>query len=242
MKGSPGDSGFHYMKLVSTAITGIGVVPGVAVSGTIDMTTFQPKSGFAFAARPYSLDGNWQYMAYGSDQGHIAILLTKWNSGTNMRDTVAFTDYPLPIMAMTWTAFTIPLNYYSGATPDSAVIVLSASGSAPVDKSYLYVDNLKFTGTAVAAVPNVSTCFGSTSIFPNPASNSATILYTSDGPSPLHISVLDAAGRIVSQTDVALLKGANRFSLNTSGFAPGSYLVTMTTGRDDLAQKQLIIK
>src|SRR5437667_42356 len=77
---------------------------------------------------------------------------TKWNTATSKRDTIAFKNYALPGMVMSWGTFTIPLTYYSYATPDSAIIVLSASGTTPVVNSYLYVDNLAFSGTGPSNV------------------------------------------------------------------------------------------
>ena len=70
-KGTPGDPGNYYLKLTSKTVTGSGVVPGIAVCGTLDQTTKKPLKGFAFNQRPVSLTGNWQYMVFGSIQGYI---------------------------------------------------------------------------------------------------------------------------------------------------------------------------
>ena len=39
VKGTPGNPGTSYLKLVSKTVTGFGVVPGVAVCGTINETS-----------------------------------------------------------------------------------------------------------------------------------------------------------------------------------------------------------
>jgi hypothetical protein len=146
-KGTPGNVGAAYLKLVSKTVTGMGVMPGIAVSGVIDMMSYKPKSGFAYTSRPQDFVGMRQYMASGADVGYMGAYLTKWNNVTGVRDTIALAFQKLTGMAMNWTAFTMPFVYLSAATPDSAVVVLSASGSTPVNGSYLYLDNLSFSGS-----------------------------------------------------------------------------------------------
>ena len=70
-QGSPGAVGSFYLKLTSKTAGIAGVVPGVAVSGLIDITTQQPKSGFAFSGQPQALTGKWQHMIFGNSQGYI---------------------------------------------------------------------------------------------------------------------------------------------------------------------------
>ncbi len=114
----PGNTGLYHLALNSQTVSG-SVVPGIAVSGLLDPTTHKPASGFPYALRPQVLAGSWQYMAYTTaDQGFIEVLLSKWNSISSRRDTVAFTHYLLPGMVMYWADFHIPLNYVSSATPD----------------------------------------------------------------------------------------------------------------------------
>jgi hypothetical protein len=105
IKGTPGNPGNSYIKLVSQTVTGMGVVPGIAVSGVLNTTTLLPESGFAYADRPTSLQGNWQFMASGTDQGFIAVFLTKWNTLLNRRDTIAGASSPLHGMVMSWQSF-----------------------------------------------------------------------------------------------------------------------------------------
>lgn len=129
-KGTPGSPGVSFLKLTSKTF-GTAVAPGIAVSGKLDMTTYMPKSGFAYTSRPANLTGSWQHMIFGTSQGSVSVLLSKWNSSTSMRDTVAFVSQTLSGMAMSWATFSIPLTYHSSAMPDSAIIVLAASGIAP---------------------------------------------------------------------------------------------------------------
>lgn len=240
MKGTPGTVGSSYIKLVSKTVTGMGVMPGVAVSGVIDMATIKPKSGFASTVRPVSLTGSWQYMAYGSDQGHIAVLLSKWNTAMNMRDTVAYTDYALPGMAMSWATFTIPLTYRTGAVPDSAIIVLSASGTTPVNSSYLYADNLAFTGTVPTGISSVVNGGNSFSIFPNPATNVATINYTSKSGQNIKVSINDISGKLIQTIQPSVVSGKNQIQVDLNGLSKGVYVIRMDSEVGTETQKLLV--
>ncbi|MBL8003084.1 MAG: T9SS type A sorting domain-containing protein [Flavobacteriales bacterium] len=226
-KATPGNPGTAYMKLTSKTVAGVGVAPGIAVSGALDQSTFLPTSGFAFDQRPQSLTGNWQYMAFGNDQGHIAVYLTKWNTGTNQRETVASAMHDLVGMAMSWAPFTISLTYTSTEAPDSALIVLAASGDTPVNNSYLWVDNLAFSGT-VTGIQEAGQLVTNVQVFPNPATDVLVV----SGARWTNAKVLDLQGR--SMLSVQLNAG----KLDVSTLPAGLYVVRLTdaTGKEGMAR------
>lgn len=144
-QGNPGNPGSFYMKLTSRNVVGFGVIPGRAVCGTINVTTFQPEAGFPYTSRPTALTGVWQYMSMaGSDIGYISVSLTKWDNMNNERIDIGQGLVNLTGMEMSCDDFSIPINYSSDLTPDSCMIVLSASGGIPANNSFLYVDDLAF--------------------------------------------------------------------------------------------------
>lgn len=137
VKGTPGNPGTAYIKLTSKTVAGMGVMPGIAVSGTFDQSTLEPLSGFAFNERPANLTGKWQHMIFGNSQGYIDIQLTRWDGNMQMRFPVATAHFVLTGMAMGWSNFSIPLTYIDGNNPDSCIITLSASGNTPANNDYL---------------------------------------------------------------------------------------------------------
>lgn len=239
-KGTPGYGGSSYIQLTSKNVATVGVVPGVAVSGVINTTTYMPQSGFAFSARPASLTGAWQYMAYGSDAGHIIVYLSKWNTTTSSRDTVAYTDHTLSGMVMSWATFSIPLTYKSSATPDSAIIVLSSSGTSPVNNSYLYVDDLAFTGTAPSSIANTVKAVESISIYPNPAGLISTLELSTTQPGSGMLTITDVTGRIVNVQNIVATKGRNSYNLPTSALSKGHYIVSVVLNEERYAQTLVI--
>jgi hypothetical protein len=241
-QGTPGNPGSTFLQLTSKTVTGMGVVPGIACSGLLDQTSLanvQPRSGFASTVRPASLTGNWQYMAYGADQGHIMVLLSKWNNTTSMRDTVAFTDYRLPWMVMSWASFNIPISYISGAVPDSAMIVLSASGSTPVNSSFLSIDNLAFSGTVPTGVATYAPA-ATLSIYPNPASVNTSIVYDSPSGGTIDVKIADVRGRIIETFAKKTHAGINNVPLDVSAYAKGIYVVKVVADENTCVQKLVV--
>jgi hypothetical protein len=241
-QGTPGVPGSYYLKLTSHNITGVGVVPGVATCGVLDTANMQimPKTGFPYTGRPQSLAGNWQYMGFGGDQGYVAVILTKWNLGTSKRDTIASVKDTLTGMAMFWEAFNINLNYQSAATPDSAMIMLSASGATPANNSYLWVDSLNFYGTAPNAVANVNnnnTC----TIYPNPATGSTNVQFYAAKAEDITLSVADVSGKLFYTTTFKAGAGKNTQVLNTTQLPHGVYFIRLT-GSSTAVNEKLVVE
>lgn len=239
-KGTPGSVGTAYLKLVSKTVTGMAVMPGVAVSGMMDMVTFKPVSGFPLAQRPQSLNGSWQHMASGADAGFVSVYLTKWDSVMMMRDTIATAKQALGGMVMSWATFSIPLTYKSNATPDSAVIVLSASGATPVAGSYLYVDNLTLVGN-VTGLTAINTNVISVVVYPNPTTDKITVVLSTLKSAIVKLQLVDMAGKIVTEDNVGKIQGNYMHTLPTSHLTKGNYLLKITTDAC-IETKKIVIK
>jgi len=226
VKGSPGNPGTAYLKLISKTVSGMGVQPGIAVSGVLNTTTFQANSGFAYTNRPAELDGSWQFMAGGSDQGYIAVYLTKWDAGLNRRDTIGQVINPLSGMVMSWRNFSLPLSYSNSDIPDTAMIILSASGSIPVNGSYLYIDNLSFVGGTIGMQDQ--SALSGLLVFPNPVTQNNLIIdlknrdFTAD-----YINILDLHGKLIIRK--TMIKQHFPVSMDVSTLHAGEYFLRITS-------------
>ena len=232
-QGTPGTAGTSYIKLTSKTVTGVGVVPGVAVSGVIDVTTQQAKSGFAFTGQPANLTGKWQHMIFGSSQGFINVKLTKWNSATSTRTTVANGNVVLSGMAMSWENFSIPIGYIETFAPDSCIITMSASGSAPSNNDYLWVDELAFTGT-VASVKDISNT-NPIKLFPNPAVNVLNVNFHESNINSTQYRVFDIQGKLLLEENFNAEK-LNK-SIDISNLKAGIYVFNIQTSTGIWSQK-----
>jgi len=194
-KGTPGNPGTDFLKLTSKTVTS-SVLNGVAVCGVLDTLTMQPKSGFAFNLRPQSFTGNWQHMIFGSSQGSVSVILTKWNNVSGIRDTIATASKTLTGMAMSWESFSVNFTYQSGDYPDSCIIFIKASGSNPANGDYLWVDNLAFAGS-VAGIKNNASVPDSISIFPNPNRGDFFIRSNQLMNESFELNIFDISGQMV---------------------------------------------
>ena len=234
-KGTPGSPGTAYLKLVSKNVTGMGVMPGLATTGMINMGNMSVTGGFPFALRPQSLTGARQFMASGSDAGFIAVYLTKWNSSMGMRDTVAMAMQNLSGMAMSWTNFTINLMYMSGGFPDTAQIILSSSGMTPVANSYLYVDNLAFAGSVTGIKENKLNA--EVKLFPNPTSDKLVVSVANSKTTKGQIEISDMQGRKVKALSNIDFTMSN--TIDVADLPKGEYIIKLSTSEGLLTQKFL---
>ncbi|MCF8450081.1 MAG: T9SS type A sorting domain-containing protein [Taibaiella sp.] len=223
--------GESYLKLTTRIEKNI-FVPGLAVTGTVDIFpgyhNYHIRGGFPYTVRPESLTGKWRHKASTSvDHAQVGVYMWKWNTTLNRRDTVAFKDSVLTGMALSWTTFTIPLTYTSGLFPDSALIVLASSASSGVhtDTSYLYVDDLAFTGTVPSGVISVPLPDMATTVYPNPATGTASVYYHSNVSRDIAINLSGLDGKIVRSISPRATAGENSFTLNLHGLAQGVYFV-----------------
>ena len=240
-KGTPGSAGASYLKLTSKAITGMGVMPGIAATGNINMTTMSVTGGFPYTMRSMNLTGSWQYMAMAStDAGFVAVYLTKWNTGTMKRDTVASVVKPLAGMAMSWATFSIPLTYAKPFAPDSAMIIMSSSGMTPANGSYLWVDNLAFSGTAPTAVTSVTSNINNVALYPNPAKNKINLSFSSKVTTNYTAQIIDVLGKVVNARAVNAIQGINQLSFDVSTLAPGAYSLSLNDGTQSSVQKFIV--
>ena len=244
MKGTPGNAGTSYLKLVSQTVSGMGVMPGVAVLGVMDMTNMSAPtsmSGVPFTQRPQTLTGMNQYMASGTDKGYMSVILTKWNSAMNKRDTIATAWRALFGMQMSWSSFQMPLTYTSTANPDSMMMIMSASGATPASNSYLYVDTLAFSGSVAGATGITSPSEGQTvmEVYPNPSSTTMTLLFNIQQNITVDIQIVDLTGRIITAIEKHNLIDS-MYTINTSDFAKGAYFVKVEANGSTLTKKIVI--
>ncbi len=248
-KGTPGSPGNSYLKLTSKT-NGASITNGIAVSGRLDTIALKPISGFAYNQRPATFAGKWQHMIYGSSQGSIKVLTTKWNPSLMMRDTIAHAEQTLSGMAMSWANFNINLMYMDSVNyPDSCIIVLQSSGSNPKNNDYLWVDNLAFTGTVAIYLDTTSTVginenkqiSRSLSLFPNPAKEFIQVHYTLDQAQSVRIDVYDVAGKLYRSEKKDHQVGEVIERVNVKDLPPGNYFIKITA-KDFTGTKKIIIE
>ena len=235
-------AGSDFLALTTQWVSS-GIMPGVAATGSLTCSgiTYAASGGYPFTLRPANITGMWQFASASSDNGHIVVLLSKWNTFLQRKDTVSFTDFTLSSVPVTsWTSFSIPLNYMEGSFPDSALIILASGGLETTPYSYLYIDSLAFTGSVPSNVITVQNNHAETTIFPDPATDKATIYYYSLFPGQLQVSITDVSGKAIRKQNARIVNGSNNISLNLDGLLKGDYMVYMTDGMGTDCKKLVV--
>jgi hypothetical protein len=238
-KGTPGSPGASYLKLTSKTLS-TSVVNGIAVCGVLDSMTMKPKSGYPCTLQPVSFTGKWQHMIYGSSQGSVKAVLTKWNVTLSKRDTVAIAAQTLSGMAMSWANFSINFTYMSGAIPDSCIIELKASGSAPTNNDYLWVDNLAFVGSVTGIEKNTS-FLNAIVIYPNPSVQYINLDLNLKLPQPITFEISDINGKVICSKKAGVLTGQSKQIIDVSDIAKGTYLLRIL-GESTSETKKIVIE
>lgn len=228
--GSPGTAGSKYLKLTSQKFNN-KLYTGMITSGKMDSVTLEPLSGFPFTNRPGAIVGKWQHMVMGGNQGFVLVLLTKWNSNTLKRDTIAYTKTKLVDMAMAWEDFEIPLDYVSSDLPDSCIIQLSASGNLPKQSDYLWVDELAFSGTAGTLTLAKDDLI---QVYPNPFHSSIQVKIDSQLKIK-NIELINSVGKQVASTEVII---GNQWIIDEN-IPSGNYFIRIESDNNQVNYYQL---
>ena len=138
-------SGSAAIKLESKNVPLQGTAPGIAATGSIN-TGGYIDGGLVYNKRPISMTGWYKYTPGGTDTGSVEATLSKWNSGTHVREVVGRAVFEQNVTLGTYTQFTVNFTYNNNNTPDTLVMILltSSQGNNSPTGSKLWVDDLDF--------------------------------------------------------------------------------------------------
>ena len=141
------------------------------------------------------------------------------------------------------TGFTISLEAYGAGTGANlsfgGINLYSLSGDPTADCEY-YVDDIMLVNTTGVGVDELNNT-SSFTIFPNPATTSASIEVSLDNKSEVAVRVLDVIGKQVAAKNYGIFSTSSVINLNTTDYPSGIYLVEVSVNGKK-ATKRLIIK
>jgi len=173
-----------YAALIETIALGTTKGAGTLFTGKFMLDIINPlnstKFGVPFTDKPIYLKGYYKYIPVAGDSCRIASYITKWNSGTNKRDTIAaasITRAQSIATVNTYTEFDIAYHYYSSNTPDSITLILASSADGAnfnaAIGTKLYVDEISLEYFPLATESLIKT--NDIVVYPNPVSDNLTI-------------------------------------------------------------------
>jgi hypothetical protein len=165
----------------------------------------------------------------------IKVILTKWNTTTNLHDTIGRINYVGTTVNSTYSRLSLPIEYVSNLVPDKINISLDAADSPdpidgqpvvsnylPSDGTYVLFDDLSFVNQNVNSIKENTV--SKVLVYPNPADN---IIYMSNlSESGYQLITMD--GKIIERIKTS---GSQEIQIVSSAYENGIYLVQTETGK-----------
>jgi hypothetical protein len=225
----PVGTGQYSMKIQPDIANG---VRGVAISndGADSMVNWIPKPSFAINQRPASLYFYYKCFPFGGDT--IIGKVYFYKNGVVIGNPVFGTTQAIS----SWTAWEVPMTYYTSDVPDSATIFFVTGAYIQHTESIMYVDNLSFDGfvTSISEQTSENTILN---IYPNPASDIITLNIENKNNADLTLNIYNATGALVKSEK--LIQNQRQFDIGD--LSNGIYLVEIKS-KEWTGKQKLIIQ
>ncbi|HEU4717892.1 MAG TPA: T9SS type A sorting domain-containing protein [Bacteroidia bacterium] len=219
-----------------------GIIYSVASANTVISSAFNgtPAMGFPYTTRSANLTGYYKLTRMGGDTAGAAICFTKWNTATQMRDTVALVNlFPVLTSASSWTSFTIPVNYLTSEYPDTAFIAFGISSATPHMGTTFTIDDIAFSGTVPAGIDEQHADNSLVSLFPNPFSDQATLDISKLNIDHARLEIYDMLGNKVRVMDDIT---GDKVVIDREGLPSGVYFYYLMNGNALAAEGKISVQ
>jgi hypothetical protein len=178
-------SGTYAAKLVSRPFN-LGVtifIPGMLGTAVMDMIGVRAIIGNPCpGCKPLHFKGYYKFEPAGEDSCAVVAIVSKWNSETHKRDTIAYGKMVQHSAVSTYTPFDIALTYGLSGVPDTlSYLMVSSAGFNVIDfkdshgndGSTMYIDEVSLeypAGIEQSLMPDVGV-----KVYPNPATEQITV-------------------------------------------------------------------
>lgn len=204
---------------------------GVLAIGKVNLSPPGFNYGYTYAWRPAVLSFESKYTPVGGDSAFVLVYLTKWNTTTSKRDTVATGKYGTGANTSSYLLNSITMNYSANVMPDSEQIFVSSSvyshGGAKIGSAF-YVDAFAWSG--YNSVNELNGIENNVSYFPNPATNTISFKSSIDAS---FVEVFDITGRNMG----SFLMKNNTVKIATENYTPGFYLFTILNDKKEIVNR-----
>jgi len=224
------------------------LIPGVVGTLKINWITNMAILGkpFLWTAKPQRFQGYYKSYPVLGDSSGAVLLLSKWNTSTKKRDTIAYNRLIFKGTVPDWTLFDAEILYRNNTImPDSITLLLLSSGGFNASNMFGSVgqvgsqalfDDITLTGVAPWAVENLMNHDMKLTISPNPASDNITVRLekaVKDG----MFEICDLQGRIVARYEMPEMNA--RFSV--SSLPAGMYFYRLRSNENTLGGGKFVI-
>ena len=225
-------------------------VPGLLITGSLDIASAAITPGFPYVGRPAELRGFYKYaQGLSIDSGTALVSLMKRNVLTGQQEAVAV-GFGVFSNKTAFSEFTVPLFYASNEMPDTAIIVFSTTSSLSTDSaaltsapvgSILFLDDLSFYGSVAAGLESIDALL-QVSAYPNPSSDLVNITFVQKAAGAGQLMIRDLTGKLIYQQEIQLAAGKNEIPVATKDWNSGLYLYQINTPEGIVNRSLSVIK
>ncbi len=194
--------------------------------------------GFPFTTRPATFTGWYKFTNVGDLVG-LQFTLTKWNTFTNKRDTLAKNSFFGLSNVASYTQLSIPLTYSLNVFPDSASIIVamgSMGGGTMHAGTQFFLDDLAASGSVPFGIEQ----YGqdeSISLYPNPSAGILNIeLKTKE--EAAEVNIMNYIGEEVFRTSNLVPRTSQ---IDISSLPEGIYFVKIKT-TEGIVTKKIVVQ
>ena len=211
----------------------IPTTSGILLAGKLQQVGFSYTilQGQPYTNKPEGMAYYTKYTPVGVDSGFAYVLLSKWNTVTNKRDTIAIGGDTIKSAIATWTKRNVHLFYTTTTvTPDTLQILFSSSSRTAAQLGTLmYVDEINLYEAGTSGVKE--TIEKDFELYPNPANNYFIVKNYKSKYSSMMLR--DLTGQVKLQSQLAKNE-STKIDLNE--LASGVYFVSILNDRGEIIQ------
>jgi len=230
------DSVNPYLGNYSLKLSAGAIPAAIAVLGTINTNSAIIAPGRPYNQRPVKMSCYYKTILINNDSSAIATFLTKYNTTTNQRDTIASAGKLFYSNVDTWTYLEIPFTYLSTETPDTMGIILSATANPDGfgnEGCELYIDEIEFE--IPASIDDNTSKISEFNIFPNPAKDELTVTYTGS-PEKSFIRIFDLQGKELFSS----VFSTTQKTISLKGIASGAFSIRIENEKEIIYRSTFI--
>ncbi len=230
-----------YAAKMETKQWGTFLISGLLASGSFVMAAPYIKLGKPFTDKPSKFKGWFKYMPVNGDSAGVVAMLTKFNSVTGIKDTIAMANQMFLNNISIYTQFNLDFNYkISGMNPDTIIMVFTSSADGGnfngQNGSTLLIDDVSLeysNGLEEILMPEFLV-----NVHPLPASEQLSLEFNTANPEKLRCHIYAIDGRLVKTFSPI---GENH-QLDVSTWQQGSYILQACIGNNIVSSAKFIVK
>lgn len=214
----------EYAAQLETKLWGDFLISGLLASGNFIMTEPYIQNGRPFTETPLKFKGWYKYSPVNGDSAGVGAILTRYNTVTGQKDTLATAVRAITNNTETYTQFEIDFDYIiPGINPDTIIIVFTSSGDAGNFNgevgSTLIIDDILLEYTSGLNEPLLQEF--TINAFPSPVADQLSLEFNTNHPEQLLCNIYAIDGRLI-QSFSPLEK---KHQMDVSAWQQGKYII-----------------